>query len=164
MTKEHPPPPQKSLCHSDRLIVINVCIPADPESTQPPSTPSALTEPPATPPVITGYSAGSVLTEGGPLSLTCTVTGGRPLVTAVTLFCSSRPHVSGPSSVNRQRTAVSTTLDIAALRPSDNGSLCVCTATWEGAPQRYNMAATVSLTVILRFTDVLNQLPLPAMA
>ncbi|XP_076472715.1 nephrin-like isoform X1 [Babylonia areolata] len=93
--------------------------------------------PPPSAPVFGGYS-GNVLYAGNTVNLTCTVIGGNPPASSVTLTCGSGgQEVSG----------VNGTLQVTASRDY-NGELCTCRAQWENKPAEwYSQTASVTLQV-----------------
>ncbi|XP_070203220.1 uncharacterized protein [Littorina saxatilis] len=105
-----------------------------------------VADPPPFPPVISGYNDKSGVTAGN-LTLTCTVTGGRPLVTSVNVSC--RPDVQGDVSwMNVTNTSVSVTFTILSLEARHDGTECVCTADWEVHRETYNVSASIQLRVM----------------
>ncbi|XP_025101632.1 mucin-5AC-like isoform X2 [Pomacea canaliculata] len=107
----------------------------------------ALQYPPYAAPVISGYRAGREVVTGD--SLVCTVSGGKPLVSNVTLTCSSvtTPSVvlisDGPDTTGV--TNVTSSVTIPASVTSD--VTCVCTAVWAPQPGYYLLLDSVNLTV-----------------
>nr|KAG5688321.1 hypothetical protein BaRGS_009953 [Batillaria attramentaria] len=76
------------------------------------------TDPPESAPMIEGYESGKVVAAGQRLRMTCTVSGGKPLVTSVNFSCPGHPDVE-PDDV-ADRTVIST-LTIGALAAEDDG-------------------------------------------
>ncbi|XP_025101115.1 mucin-5AC-like [Pomacea canaliculata] len=107
----------------------------------------SLQYPPYVAPVISGYRAGREVVTGD--SLVCTVSGGKPLVSNVTLTCSSvtTPSVvlisDGPDTTGV--TTVTSSVTIPASVTSD--VTCVCTAVWVPQPGYYLLLDSVNLTV-----------------
>ncbi|XP_076457337.1 uncharacterized protein LOC143291381 [Babylonia areolata] len=97
--------------------------------------------PPPSPPEISGTTSH---TEGDSLSLTCTVTGGNPRVTSVTFYCGS--HGDGPDTPDGE--TVVSSVSINSLSAGDNGTLCLCYATWNDRPSHKTVTSTVTITVI----------------
>ncbi|KAK7468145.1 hypothetical protein BaRGS_00036609, partial [Batillaria attramentaria] len=77
-----------------------------------------LNYPPESAPMIEGYESGKVVAAGQRLRMTCTVSGGKPLVTSVNFSCPGHPDVE-PDDV-ADRTVIST-LTIGALAAEDDG-------------------------------------------
>ncbi|XP_070182828.1 nephrin-like, partial [Littorina saxatilis] len=94
--------------------------------------------PPSNAPEITGYTEGEIVFAGQNKSMTCTVSGGNPAVSAVTFTCDSQgQEVSGASS----------TLSITASRDY-NGRRCSCSARWKNKDTSwYPFTAGVNITV-----------------
>ncbi|KAK7468148.1 hypothetical protein BaRGS_00036612, partial [Batillaria attramentaria] len=88
----------------------------------------SLNYPPETAPMIEGYESGKVVAAGQRLRMTCTVSGGKPLVTSVDFSCPGHPDVE-PDDVTKR--AVISTLTIGALAAEDDGILCECSAVWK---------------------------------
>nr|KAG5688319.1 hypothetical protein BaRGS_009951 [Batillaria attramentaria] len=63
--------------------------------------------------MIEGYESGKVVPAGQRLRMTCTVSGGKPLVTSVDFSCPGHPDVE-PDDVTKR--AVISTLTIGAWR------------------------------------------------
>ncbi|XP_070201188.1 uncharacterized protein [Littorina saxatilis] len=103
--------------------------------------------PPPSPPVITGHENKSVLLVGERLTLTCTVTGGRPLVTSLSVRCWSGVQ-SEPSAMTVVNNSVTLTFSIEAVEARHDGTECVCTGDWEGGREAYNASGRIVLTVI----------------
>ena len=101
--------------------------------------PFSVLDPPLLAPQISGYINGKPLYQGDPLTLTCAVAGGDPLVTSVTLTCPGH-HDQGPNS------GQSSSLVIPALSDADNNVTCVCSGQW-ARPQFYTTTSSVTLTV-----------------
>ncbi|XP_070174673.1 low-density lipoprotein receptor-related protein 4-like isoform X2 [Littorina saxatilis] len=103
----------------------------------------SLNYPPPSAPVITGYNSGVLNQPGDNLTLTCTVSGGKPLVRHVVFECPDYPDneadVFGAKDVH-------SVLDIGPLRAKDNGRTCECYATWTH-PAFYNQGSSVTLRV-----------------
>ncbi|XP_076457394.1 uncharacterized protein LOC143291431 [Babylonia areolata] len=102
--------------------------------------------PPPSPPEISGTTSH---TEGDSLSLTCTVTGGNPPVTAVTFYCGT--HSDGPDTADGETVVSSVSINSVSAR--DNGTLCLCFAFWADRPSLYTATSTVTITVVPVTTD-----------
>ena len=100
-------------------------------------------DPPPRAPVIEGYVKDEVLQEGHILTMTCSVAGGKPLVTSVIFACSG--HSDTVPDV-RSSDRVQSYLNLSPLKVGDNGDRCVCTAEWKKTDW-YRLSATVSLRV-----------------
>ena len=100
-------------------------------------------DPPQRAPVIEGYVKDEVLQEGHILTMTCSVTGGKPLVTSVIFACSG--HSDTVPDV-RSSDRVQSYLSLSPLKVGDNGDRCVCTAEWKKTDW-YRLSATVILHV-----------------
>ncbi|KAK7469688.1 hypothetical protein BaRGS_00036270, partial [Batillaria attramentaria] len=97
---------------------------------------------PPSPLIITGYNPSHVLTAGDSVSLTCSVSGGNPPVKNITFYCRRRDtNVTGEFNP----TTSSSTLTIERLEVSDNGTECVCTASWQTNRTRASLSLTVSV-------------------
>ncbi|KAK7485547.1 hypothetical protein BaRGS_00023235, partial [Batillaria attramentaria] len=94
-------------------------------------------------PVIMGYTTGQAVYADDSLSLTCQVSGGKPLVTSVTFTCQSR-HPDNPNDVTVSG-SVSSSLDVSVTQ-YDDGITCSCTARWKVASY-YRDSADTTLTV-----------------
>ena len=81
--------------------------------------------------------------SGDDLTVTCEVTGGKPLVTSVSLTCSSR-HPDNPSDVTGSD-SVSSSLQM-TLTDDDDGITCSCTAVWK-VTSFYTLSDSTTLTV-----------------
>ncbi|XP_076457335.1 uncharacterized protein LOC143291379 [Babylonia areolata] len=97
--------------------------------------------PPPSPPEISGTTSH---TEGDSLSLTCTVTGGNPPVSAVTFYCGT--HSDGPDTPDGETVVSSVSLN--SLSAGDSGTLCLCFALWDDRPSLYTATSTVTITVV----------------
>ncbi|XP_076455843.1 uncharacterized protein LOC143290359 isoform X2 [Babylonia areolata] len=102
-----------------------------------------LNYPPQSPPRITGYTPGRPVQVGEALHMTCTVQGGRPLVTAVDFTCPGHPDTE-PDEEGRGKVTASVT--IPRLTSWDHGVTCVCWAEWK-VPELYVSRAYVTLSV-----------------
>ncbi|XP_076457336.1 uncharacterized protein LOC143291380 [Babylonia areolata] len=102
--------------------------------------------PPPSPPEISGTTSH---TEGDSLSLTCTVTGGNPPVSAVTFYCGT--HSDGPDTADGE--TVVSSVSINSVSAGDNGTLCLCFALWDDRPSLYTATSTVTITVVPVTTD-----------
>ncbi|KAK7485542.1 hypothetical protein BaRGS_00023230, partial [Batillaria attramentaria] len=106
-----------------------------------------LKYPPLSPPVIKGYTTGQAVYADDSLSLTCEVSGGKPLVTSVTFTCQSR-HPDNPNDVTVSG-SVSSSLDVSVTQ-YDDGITCSCTARWKVASY-YRDSADTTLTVYCEY-------------
>ncbi|XP_070174676.1 low-density lipoprotein receptor-related protein 2-like isoform X2 [Littorina saxatilis] len=100
-------------------------------------------DPPPSAPTITGYTAGEMKQAGERLTLTCTVSGGKPLVTSVNFWCNSHPD--NKTDVRGQN-KVQSVLDIRSLEPEDDAMSCVCTGDWMNR-DFYKLSETITLRV-----------------
>ncbi|XP_076455410.1 uncharacterized protein LOC143289997 isoform X2 [Babylonia areolata] len=103
-----------------------------------------LNYPPQEAPTISGYSNDTVYQQGQRLNLSCSVPGGKPLVTAVSFSCGSTHQDTAPDIF--KNTEVLSLLAIESLSVTDDGKTCVCTATWKHSDW-YTMNATAVLRV-----------------
>ncbi|KAK7497447.1 hypothetical protein BaRGS_00011289, partial [Batillaria attramentaria] len=94
-------------------------------------------------PVITGYQPGQVLFLGDTLLITCSVSGGDPLVTSVTFYCG---HMDDDTNDIRNDTQVSSQVIIDPLRAEHNGMQCACVASWP-KDQQLDLSTKVILIV-----------------
>lgn len=101
------------------------------------------TDPPPSAPTITGYTAGEMKQAGERLTLTCTVSGGKPLVTSVNFLCNRHP---GNKTDVRGQNKVQSVLDIRSLEPEDDAMSCVCTGDWMNR-DFYKLSETITLRV-----------------
>ena len=101
------------------------------------------TDPPQQAPVITGYTKDEVLQEGHILTMTCSVGGGKPLVTSVIFSCSGHSDTEPDVTIQDH---VHSFLTISPLRVEDDGERCVCTAEWKDTDW-YRLSATIILRV-----------------
>ncbi|KAK7455322.1 hypothetical protein BaRGS_00039488, partial [Batillaria attramentaria] len=90
-------------------------------------------DPPGSPPKILSSNKAQFLSSGD--TLTCTVSGGEPLVSSVHFSCSSPDHPDGPD--DRNGSSVSSSLTIDTSRATGADTLCVCSAVWEPGPLLY---------------------------
>ncbi|XP_070174677.1 prolow-density lipoprotein receptor-related protein 1-like isoform X1 [Littorina saxatilis] len=102
-----------------------------------------LEYPPPSAPTITGYTAGEIKQAGERLTLTCTVSGGKPLVTSVNFLCNRHPD--NKTDVRGQN-KVQSVLDIRSLEPEDDAMSCVCTGDWMNR-DFYKLSETITLRV-----------------
>ncbi|KAK7488163.1 hypothetical protein BaRGS_00020605 [Batillaria attramentaria] len=86
--------------------------------------------PPPSAPVISGYYPGDVVQVGLSLTMTCTVRGGKPLVTSVVFQCTGQPDDVPDDGDD---TEVRSSLTINPLTAADNGKVCTCSAVWKAA-------------------------------
>ena len=116
------------------------------------------TDPPAQIPLITGAEKGG-LTEGEPLTLSCSVTGGQPPVTGVTFWCADDSGDS-PDTKATVNSVTTLTSNVAfdRLDFTMNGTVCKCYANWAAKPILYTPTATVTITVIGMYVSLYNWL------
>ena len=88
---------------------------------------SSPADPPPLSPVIEGYVTGLAMRAGETLEMTCSVHGGKPLVTSVTLSCPRHPDRT-PDVISDL--SVTSILEL-KLTSSDDGALCSCSALWK---------------------------------
>ena len=100
-------------------------------------------DPPPQAPVITRSPSSRPLYSTDDLTLICEVTGGKPLVTSVSLSCSSR-HPDNPSDVTGSD-SVSSSLQM-TLTDDDDGITCSCTAVWK-VTSFYTLSDSTTFTV-----------------
>ena len=111
-------------------------------------------DPPASPPLIIGVQDGGH-TEGEPLTLSCSVTGGQPPVTVINFWCG---QASGDSSDTTATvngvTTLTSSVTFDRLDSTMNGTVCQCSAHWPKRPSLYTQTATITITLIgvYRFT------------
>ena len=101
------------------------------------------TDPPPQAPVITRSPSSHPLYSTDDLTLTCEVTGGKPLVTSVSLSCSSR-HPDNPNDVTGSD-SVSSSLQM-TLTDDDDGITCSCIAVWK-VTSFYTLSDSTTFTV-----------------
>ena len=101
------------------------------------------TDPPPQAPVISRSPLSLTPYSGDDLTLTCEVTGGKPLVTFVSLTCSSR-HPDKPSDVTGSD-SVSSSLQM-TLTDDDDGITCSCTAVCK-VTSFYTLSDSTTFTV-----------------
>ncbi|KAK7485517.1 hypothetical protein BaRGS_00023205, partial [Batillaria attramentaria] len=94
-----------------------------------------------------GYTTGQAVYADDSLSLTCEVSGGKPLVTSVTFACQS-PHPDNLNDVTASG-SVSSSLDVSLTQHDDNVT-CSCTARWKVASY-YRDSADTTLTVYCEY-------------
>ncbi|XP_076456135.1 uncharacterized protein LOC143290513 isoform X2 [Babylonia areolata] len=102
-----------------------------------------LNYPPQEAPTINGHSEDTVYQQGDSLTMTCSVHGGKPLVTSVYFTCGTHEDTT-PDIFST--TEVHSLLSIAALTVEDDGKTCFCTAKWEDTDW-YKLSATAVLRV-----------------
>ena len=102
-----------------------------------------LTDPPLQAPAITRSPSSQPLYSTDDLTLTCEVTGGKPLVTSVSLSCSSR-HPDNSNDVTRSD-SLSSNLQM-TLTADDANITCSCTAVWK-VTSFYTLSDSTTLTV-----------------
>nr|KAG5693551.1 hypothetical protein BaRGS_011676 [Batillaria attramentaria] len=102
--------------------------------------------PPPAPPEIRSSNKAQFLSSGD--TLTCIVSGGKPLVSSVHFSCSNPDHPDGPDDRNgcpdhpdgpddRNGSSVSSSLTIDTSRATGADTPCVCSAVWEPEPLLY---------------------------
>ncbi|XP_070203015.1 hemicentin-1-like isoform X2 [Littorina saxatilis] len=96
-----------------------------------------LNYPPTTPPVISRGSATDVMSAGD--SLTCTVSGGKPLVSSVNFRC-IHPIIDGGASV-KNTNSVSSSLVVSTSNATNIPMNCACSAEWSPQPDMYSLRA-----------------------
>lgn len=117
---------------------------------------SLFTDPPSTPPAITGYGAGYTVVTGD--NLTCSVNGGRPLVSRVIFSCFSASDV-----INDQPdVTLSTSVTSSVIIPTQNTNVltCACRADWSPRLEAYPWNTTVNIQVLCNNLDMLMLLTL----
>ncbi|XP_076456132.1 uncharacterized protein LOC143290510 isoform X2 [Babylonia areolata] len=107
-----------------------------------------LNYPPQEAPTINGHSEDTVYQQGDSLTMTCSVHGGKPLVTSVYFTCGTHEDTT-PDIFST--TEVHSLLSITALTVEDDGKTCFCTAKWEDTDW-YKLSATAVLRVQRRQT------------
>ena len=108
-------------------------------------------DPPPSAPVIEGYTDGAILPVGHSLTLTCSVHGGKPLVTAVHFSCPSHDDVTLDRTTQN---VVISTLRI-QLTSSSDGMVCSCSAQWK------NSTYSLSSSRLLRVSATARECPRP---
>ncbi|XP_070182667.1 nephrin-like [Littorina saxatilis] len=98
-----------------------------------------LKYPPPSPPQIIGYVNNSILYQGDNLTLTCSVTGGDPGVTSVTLTCPDQHE-------NSTHLGQSSSLVIPSLGNNHNNLKCTCSGQW-ARPSYYTLTDSRTLRV-----------------
>ena len=106
---------------------------------------NAPIDPPHEAPQITGYTSTTILYEGDPLTLTCTVAGGDPAIASVTLTCGGNYHNTS--------TGQQSMLQVTSLQSSDQGALCSCSGQWI-KPNHYNLTDNVTFTVFCEYASL----------
>ena len=87
-----------------------------------------VSDPPTDPPVIHSSSSESFVYQGDPLTLTCSVRGGKPVTdTSVTFDCPNKPDMTDVEGT----TEVSSSLVFDPVTVSDNGRVCTCRPQWK---------------------------------
>ena len=90
--------------------------------------PVCVSDPPTDPPVIHSSSSESFVSQGDPLTLTCSVRGGKPVTeTSVTFDCPNKPDMTDVEGT----TEVSSSLVFDPVAVSDNGRVCTCRPQWK---------------------------------
>lgn len=107
-------------------------------------------DPPTSPPVITTTSTPSSsdgsLYQGDAVTLTCTVSGGKPVsVTSVTFQCPSRNKTDQPDSTVSG--GVSSSVTFPSLTDGDPSDVCTCSARWKTYTDWYTHTDDIQLYV-----------------
>ncbi|XP_076454328.1 uncharacterized protein LOC143289237 isoform X2 [Babylonia areolata] len=102
-----------------------------------------LIYPPQEAPTINGHSEDTVYQQGDSLTMTCSVHGGKPIVSSVYFTCGAHEDTT-PDIVGKIE--VHSLLSIAPLTTEDDGKTCFCTAKWQDTDW-YKMSATAVLRV-----------------
>ena len=113
-----------------------------------------IPDPPISPPVIHNSTSQGFVYQGDPLTLTCTVTGGKPVSnTSVTFVCPGKTDTSDVTST----TDVSSSVTYSAVEASDNGAVCTCSAQWKSYDW-YTLTASTSINVYCEFVKGNNSM------
>ncbi|KAK7478340.1 hypothetical protein BaRGS_00030414, partial [Batillaria attramentaria] len=99
--------------------------------------------PPQKPPFIANSRQSKFLPVGG--TVTCTVQGGKPLVTAVHFNCTNQ-HLTNDVS-KPVGTSVSSSVTISTTQTTDDDTTCYCWATWEPEPGLYTLTSQKSFQI-----------------
>ncbi|KAK7497125.1 hypothetical protein BaRGS_00011655 [Batillaria attramentaria] len=102
-----------------------------------------------TAPVITDFWDGDSVMEGSNVTLTCSITGGKPTVTSVTISCGGQGRTlssSGNQAVGGTTPSINITIDF--LRAEDDGTKCQCSGNWTTQPNLYLLKSSVTIYVI----------------
>lgn len=102
-----------------------------------------ITDPPPGPPMIEGLKDNQLLFVGDNLTLTCTVSGGKPLVSFVNFTCGQRT-----GTLMYTDTSVSSILTYPSLAVTDKDTKCHCAASWQPEKQLYQKEATTELVIL----------------
>nr|KAG5686507.1 hypothetical protein BaRGS_012581 [Batillaria attramentaria] len=92
-----------------------------------------LTYPPMSKPRIQGIPPDKILQDGD--KLTCTVKGGKPLVSSVDFSCSNPSHPDQPDVFHQSN--VSSSITISTTRAIGVDTKCTCRAVWDPQPSDY---------------------------
>ncbi|KAK7471693.1 hypothetical protein BaRGS_00035666 [Batillaria attramentaria] len=107
--------------------------------------------PPSAPPVIERQSSGQYLRSGD--NLTCTVTGGKPLVSKISFSCTSPENPDGSDDISDVSVTSSLTIDTSLASGADTN--CTCSGLWEPEAELY--FATTDATFQLEYkTTIVN--------
>ncbi|PVD27675.1 hypothetical protein C0Q70_12842 [Pomacea canaliculata] len=98
--------------------------------------------PPTSPPIIKGNENGSILIVGENKTLTCTVSGGKPLVSSVIFVCGNK--TAKPVFGDDESVSSSVTFDV---QVHHHNTSCVCSAIWQRKPELYPDKAYITLYV-----------------
>ena len=102
-----------------------------------------LADPPTSSPVITSNQSGDHLYQGDTVTLTCSVTGGKPPnATSVTFSCPNKPDEED----NMGSTGVSSSVTFNPLSDNDHNAVCRCSTRWRQTDW-YNMVTSTTLYV-----------------
>ena len=114
------------------------------------------TDPPSSPPLISGIQDGGH-SEGETLTLSCSVTGGKPPISFVSFLCGQGPGDSpDTTSTVNSLTTVTSYLTFERLDSTVNGTVCRCSPYWKEDPSRYTQTATATITVIGVYLCILS--------
>lgn len=108
-----------------------------------------LRYPPRDSPVLTGHKDQQIHKSGD--ILTCTVTGGKPVVTQVILNCSNPTLYDQADVVNG--TSVSSSLTLDSSEQTYSQTTCQCTAIWEPDPALYSKSASATFAIIAQANE-----------
>ena len=105
-------------------------------------------DPPASPPLIIGVQDGGH-TEGEPLTLSCSVTGGQPPVTVINFWYGQASGDSSDTTATVNGVIILTrSVTFDRLDSTMNGTVCQCSALWRQRPSLYTQTSTVTITLI----------------
>ncbi|KAK7106378.1 hypothetical protein V1264_017643 [Littorina saxatilis] len=110
-----------------------------------------LSYPPQTEPEISANLPTEVLRSGN--TVTCTVAGGKPLVSSVIFTCTN-PTLSDRDDVIGE-TSVSSSVVIDTALATANVTVCTCSAVWDPDPQLY--ANTSEAELLLEYQATVNK-------